>query len=284
MGHQHVSSFPLYFGEHFQWNRIDAPFKVSLDDPVPECETAEHISPAIRIPDPEGLLRAVILARVLHQRRFSGGDIRFLRKAVGVKQREIAQAIEVDPVTMSRCENGAQRLGRAREKLLRIFLLQTCIKLHTIERQDERNILEESLGKVFNVVHPPSLDCEEQVLELRFVRERSASAGDGKREAWEWKAVEKSTGSELQDTERREMAVRYLELVEPDSRDTIVVCQSTDSKGLRGPDTGENLACGSCRAVMLESMSAETAYETIDDSRRLVIQCLCGATNLVPNA
>jgi hypothetical protein len=44
----------------------------------------------------------------------------------------------------------------------------------------------------------------------------------------------------------------------------------------------ENLACGSCKAVLGRNISTRTVYERFPGNHRRIIRCTCGADNLLP--
>ncbi|RWX50537.1 putative zinc finger/helix-turn-helix protein, YgiT family [Candidatus Electrothrix marina] len=64
-------------------------------------------------------------------------EIKFLRKEMNLKSKELASSLGVDESTVSRWENGRKRVGEGSDRLLRTLYL-SC----TEEEQDRRNILE----------------------------------------------------------------------------------------------------------------------------------------------
>ncbi len=71
------------------------------------------------IPDPQGLARAAAIARALNPTRLSGMEIRFIRRALEMTQKDFAEAMELSHVHVSRWENGHRGVGAAGEKLIR---------------------------------------------------------------------------------------------------------------------------------------------------------------------
>lgn len=71
------------------------------------------------IPDMRGLVRAVAMARALVPIRLSGGDLKLMRRALDMSQKDFAKAMDVAPETMSRWEAGAKGVGGFSEKLVR---------------------------------------------------------------------------------------------------------------------------------------------------------------------
>ncbi|MEX2632128.1 MAG: helix-turn-helix domain-containing protein [Tistlia sp.] len=76
----------------------------------------------IEIPDMEGLVAAMAMARCLLPLRLSGAEVRFLRKALELTQKEFSDHLEVSAETVSRWESEAQPMGGFSEKLLRHFV------------------------------------------------------------------------------------------------------------------------------------------------------------------
>ena len=51
---------------------------------------------------------------------------------------------------------------------------------------------------------------------------------------------------------------------------------------MRGEED-ENLACGACKSIIFRGVSTRIVYERIRPENRLVVQCTCGAHNLLPS-
>lgn len=71
------------------------------------------------IPDMRGLVCAAALARALNPVRLSGKEIKFIRRALRMTQKEFANKVDVAIETISRWENDAQGCGGFTEKTLR---------------------------------------------------------------------------------------------------------------------------------------------------------------------
>lgn len=111
--------------EEYKADEIGAPFDVIL------CNSVEQrICPdsgaelGIRIPYMSDLLKEISLARAIHPRKFSAGEIKFLRKAIGLKAIALAKILDISPEHLSRCENGDRVLSGAAEKLFRVVILR----------------------------------------------------------------------------------------------------------------------------------------------------------------
>jgi DNA-binding transcriptional regulator YiaG len=166
--------------DQFDATDLGAPFKVILHNAVritQDQETGELLSYAI--PNLEGLIRAVVITRILHARKLSGADIRFIRKAIGVKQKDMALRLGMSCEHLSRCETGTLVMSPTSEKLLRIFALKTAIKLHNLKTCEAKTKLEDALDKLFDCIKPVSVHDVENVLELHFRRSKSSSDENG---------------------------------------------------------------------------------------------------------
>lgn len=76
------------------------------------------------VPNMPGLMAAVALQRVMLPYKFTGADIRFVRKAIGdnVSSATLAKYLVVTPETFSRWENDKLVISPTTEKLLRIVV------------------------------------------------------------------------------------------------------------------------------------------------------------------
>lgn len=170
---QHGSVAATYVAEQFEAKDLQAPFKVVLHDAVKmTVDTSTNEVLSYSIPDLEGLIGAVVVSRVLHPRNLAGPEIRFVRKAVGLTQKEFAQKIEMTVEHLSRCENGVHVLPASSEKLLRIFSFKMALKLPQMKSSEVKERLEEALDKVFDVVKPLVSLVPSEPLELHFHRTR----------------------------------------------------------------------------------------------------------------
>lgn len=79
----------------------------------------------VRIPNINGLHRAIAIAIVRRGMMMSGREMRFLRAEMGMTQAELADMIHREPLTISRWERGETEIDANAE---------TLIRLHAIER------------------------------------------------------------------------------------------------------------------------------------------------------
>lgn len=93
--------------------------------PIERCPACGE--EAVTIPDPEGLHRLLAVTIVEADRPLLGGEIRFLRKLLDKSAEDMASLMGVDAKTLSRWENGRQKMGRVAERLLRLLLHQKLV-------------------------------------------------------------------------------------------------------------------------------------------------------------
>ena len=86
-----------------------------------QCAKCGDLS-EVSIPDPNGLITAVAISRVMSPEKLHGKEIRFMRKALDISAVELAEMLGVQPETLSRWENDAATIGPANEKLLRFIV------------------------------------------------------------------------------------------------------------------------------------------------------------------
>lgn len=108
---------------------MGAPFQVVLENSVLEerCEKCGKVL-GVTIPDLDGLMAAIAMARALDPQKLSGEEIRFLRKAIGWKAKELAEFLEISPDHLSRCETGTHPLSNGLEKYLRHYACEKIKK------------------------------------------------------------------------------------------------------------------------------------------------------------
>jgi transcriptional regulator with XRE-family HTH domain len=76
----------------------------------------------IYIPDMEGLEAAIAVTRISLPVKLNGDEIRFLRKAFGLRAKELAECLQVRDETISRWENSKEVMRPQYEKLFRLFV------------------------------------------------------------------------------------------------------------------------------------------------------------------
>jgi len=106
-----------------EYKQAGLPYPVMLSNvPVRECPACGE--QAVTIPDAEGLHRALCLHIARANRALLAPEVRFLRKSLGWSAEHLSAMMGVDPKTLSRWENGRQKLGPVAERFLRMLVLQ----------------------------------------------------------------------------------------------------------------------------------------------------------------
>jgi putative zinc finger/helix-turn-helix YgiT family protein len=85
------------------------------------CKECGVESPVV--PAPAALVRAAAEAMAKAPNKLGPQEIRFLRKSLGLSGKDFAAKINVDAGTVSRWERGAEPMGPANERLLRLMVL-----------------------------------------------------------------------------------------------------------------------------------------------------------------
>ena len=106
---------------HFLDEQMGIP--VLLIDSAYEAESS-GVS-GITVPDIPGLESAMAIARVLNDFKLNGMELRFLRRAIGMKAIDIADFLDVSPETVSRWENGKETISTNSERILRLRVYNT---------------------------------------------------------------------------------------------------------------------------------------------------------------
>ena len=76
-----------------------------------------------QIPDVRGLHAAIADHLFEKPGPLTGPEVRFLRKEMGVKAKDLASILGVDPVTVSRWETGTEKVGQTADRLIRCLYL-----------------------------------------------------------------------------------------------------------------------------------------------------------------
>ena len=97
------------------------PYPVVLQGvPIQRCPACGDVS--VSIPDPEGLHEVLCRHIVTVNRALLPGEIRFLRRFLDRDAGAMAALMGVDAKTLSRWENGKQKMGAVAERLLRVIV------------------------------------------------------------------------------------------------------------------------------------------------------------------
>lgn len=79
------------------------------------------------IPDYQGLMKKIAVTRAAHPLKLRSGDIRFLRKTLGLRAKVLAEKLDISPEHLSRCEAGDKTLSSNSEKVLRSLVLLEAV-------------------------------------------------------------------------------------------------------------------------------------------------------------
>lgn len=101
---------------------LGTPFKVVLSGGVVVKFNSITRKETTEITDLPGLIAAIVKSRVLHPRKLSGDDLKYIRSALALKSSEVANALDLTPEHYSRCENGTKALSSSAEKFYRMFV------------------------------------------------------------------------------------------------------------------------------------------------------------------
>lgn len=164
-------------------DNLGTSFKIVLLNSVRSGYNETTGEKEFEIPDYQGLLKKVAVTRAAHSLKLTGGDIRFLRKTLGLKSKDLAEKLDISPEHLSRCENEEKTLSANSEKVLRsLVLMEPAYVLRKAledvadqEKKDE--IADQALELIcrlqdvisemkINPVHPAD---EEIVIEFRRV-------------------------------------------------------------------------------------------------------------------
>ena len=105
------------------------PYPILLINSVTEkrdAETGEVLGHGIR--NLPGLLAAAGLARLLEPVRLSGQELKFVRKTLDLKAKELAEAVNITPETLSKMENDHDGIGEYSERMIRLYACDVLAK------------------------------------------------------------------------------------------------------------------------------------------------------------
>lgn len=148
-----------------------APFIITLHNCIEakfDHVTGDMVS--YDIPDSEGLLRTVVMTRLAHERKLSGTELKFLRKATSTKQVDLAKVLDCQPEHLSKVEGGKHPLSPMAEKVARMYLFKAAAKHHKMPEGREKKLFHELLDQLFAGFKPVAA-FEASELELHFSRE-----------------------------------------------------------------------------------------------------------------
>lgn len=126
---------------------LGAPFPVTLTGGVVEklcSECGAHMGHILK--KPSELIAMVAVLRACNGLKLSGSEVRFLRKSMNLKAKELADELTLDPSHLSRIENDRQCISDVYEKLLR-----AVVCLHHFDAAQELKV---DIRRVFSMTIP----------------------------------------------------------------------------------------------------------------------------------
>lgn len=85
------------------------------------CDACNEFIGDIHIPDTVGLIAAAAVYRITIPQRLTGSELRFLRKAMKMPSKKLAELLGITAETLSRCENDRMPMNLTTEKYLRMM-------------------------------------------------------------------------------------------------------------------------------------------------------------------
>lgn len=129
-------------------DNLGTSFKVILVDSAKRIPKENGYE--IYIPDFQGLMKRIAITRAAHPLKLKSGDIKFLRKTLGLKAKDLAEKLDITAEHLSRCETGDKVLSQNSEKVLRsLVLLEAVYVLEKAVRdagEDASSVLEKITG------------------------------------------------------------------------------------------------------------------------------------------
>lgn len=125
-------------------------FSVVLHDAVEQkfCVDCGEIKGHI-IPKPRELVAAIAMLRACNPIKLNGTEIKFLRKSLNLKAKELSGELGISAEHLSKIENDRQPIGEVYERLLRIYV---CIKhldaAHGVDLADLKKMLSMKIESV----------------------------------------------------------------------------------------------------------------------------------------
>jgi transcriptional regulator with XRE-family HTH domain len=147
----------------YEADGLGAPFKVVLEHAVKvgKCAKCGNVL-GTYIPDMKGLFHAVVFSRALEPRKLSGPEVRFMRKAMGWKAKDLAKHLGISAEYLSHCESGRKAMALTTEKLFRIYAL--------LRTPDKAALGELDLSELFDLIKIETIWDAGKALVFHFVR------------------------------------------------------------------------------------------------------------------
>lgn len=105
---------------HYKESGID---DVYIETKVFRCNTCKEIM--AELPNMQELHHVIAMALVNKNAKLSGREIRFLRKQLSLKAKDLGIILSVTQQTVSRWENDKEEISQYNDKLIRLVYVQT---------------------------------------------------------------------------------------------------------------------------------------------------------------
>jgi DNA-binding transcriptional regulator YiaG len=163
--------------QRYEENGLGLPYPVVLLNAAVEHSDAAGNVLGVSVPDLEGLAAAVAVERAFLPVELTGSEVRFMRKVIGMSAKDFAEALKLDPASLSRWENYKQTLGGWAESQVRLATVAILAQRMPTLRPD--------MEKLFRMV-PRKRDEAEAwpLLELCLQAPPTAEAGIPVEESW----------------------------------------------------------------------------------------------------
>ncbi len=122
--------------ENYRYRESGLPYVTLKGVVVSRCLACGNFE--ISIPRLEELHRLIAKSLIEKMTRFTGAEIRFLRKSLGLSAADFARRMGVTVETVSRWENNAAAIGPQADRLLRLLVAQGRLTTQYPEEQLDR--------------------------------------------------------------------------------------------------------------------------------------------------
>lgn len=163
--------------ENYEVQSIGLPYPVIALNGVEEELDEQGNRIGVSIPDLEGFVAAVAVARALDPMRLSGPEVRFMRRVLDKTARTFAEALEIRHETLSRWEKEHAEPGAWADKQVRMAVIIALKDRVPGLRADTKAVVEMKL-------HPRIPDEEARIVMQRVPCARCPDNGG---EAWDMK-------------------------------------------------------------------------------------------------
>ena len=119
--------------ENYRYEESGLRYVTLMGVQVSRC--AECGNYEVSIPKLEGLHRLIAKTLIEKLTRFTGAEIRFLRKSLGLSAADFARRMGVTIETVSRWEHDAVAIGPQADRLLRLLVAQGRLAMHYPEEK-----------------------------------------------------------------------------------------------------------------------------------------------------